>query len=83
MFGSTHQRYLLARFRHIEELLGEAIAALEPGDDGRLFRRVEPDATPVQRKILSDRLGQIRYALRRFMNAQCLEDTALLPARLR
>ena len=75
MFGSTHQRYLLARFRHIEELLAEAIAALEPGDDGRLFRRVEPDATPVQRKILSDRLGQIRYALRRFMNAQCLEDT--------
>jgi GTP-binding protein EngB required for normal cell division len=76
MFSSTHRGYLLARFRHIEELLGEAVAALEPGEDVRLFRRVTPDATSTQRRILTDYLGQIRYALRRFMEAQQLEDTA-------
>jgi hypothetical protein len=30
----------------------------------------------VQRKILADHLGQIQYALKRFIDAQHLEDAA-------
>lgn len=63
MIAANHQRYLLSRFRHIEEISGEAIRALAPADDERLFRRVMPDATPEQRKILADYLAQVRWSL--------------------
>lgn len=76
MFRLTHQRYLISRFRHIEALLGEALDALEPRRDQRLFADAQPDATPAQRKILADHLTQIRFDLRRFMQTQQLKDTA-------
>lgn len=76
VLGSTHQRYLLSRVHRIDELVGDAIGALEPKEDDRLYRPVNPDATPAQQKILTDYLGQIRFALRRFMAAQRIEETA-------
>lgn len=74
MIPANHQRYLLSRFRHIEEMLAEAIGALEPSDDERLFRRVIPDATPAQRKLLTEHLAQVRFVIRRFMEAEQMED---------
>lgn len=74
MIPANHQRYLLSRFRHIEETLAESIRALEPTGGERLFRRVVPDATPAQLKVLTDHLAQVRFALRRFMEAQHMED---------
>lgn len=76
MFPSTHQRYLLSRFRHIDELLDDALRALEPARDARLFSEHSPDATPAQRKILADYFAQVRFTLERFMQAQRIEDTA-------
>jgi len=75
MFPYTHQRYLLSRFHHLDELLGDAVNALEPRGDGRLFRHVTPDASPAQREALADHLSEIRRTLRYFMDAHQLQDT--------
>ena len=82
MFPSAHQRYLLSRLHYIDEMLGEAVLALDPGLCGRLFKRVTPDATPVQRKILTDYVSQIRYVLEQFMLAQHIEEGRAPPSGL-
>lgn len=74
MFPANHQRYLFSRFRHIDEILGDAVQALEFTDETRLFPRMVRDATPAQRKVLQDYLAQLRFALKRFMEAQQLQD---------
>jgi hypothetical protein len=74
VFLRNHQRYLLSRIRHIDEVLGDAVQALAPADNARLFKRVTPDATPAQRKILADYLAQVRFTLQRFVEAQQLQD---------
>lgn len=76
VFPANHQRYLFSRFRHIDEILGDAVQALERSDETRLFPHAIRDATPAQRKILEDYLAQLRFALKRFMDKQALEDTA-------
>jgi GTP-binding protein EngB required for normal cell division len=74
VFPPNHQRYLFSRFHYLDETLGEAIRALEPTDDGRLFKSVVPDASATQRKILADYLAQLRFALRNFIEAQQLQE---------
>jgi GTP-binding protein EngB required for normal cell division len=74
VFPPNHQRYLFSRFHYIDETLGEAVQALQPNDEGRLFKPLVPDATPAQRKILADYLAQLRFALRNFIEAQRLQD---------
>ena len=74
VFPSNHQRYLFSRFHYIDETLGDAVQALEPGDDGRLFKPLVPDATPAQRKILADYLTQLRFALRNFIETHELQE---------
>ena len=82
MFPSAHQRYLLSRLHYIDEMLGEAVRALDPDLGGRLFKGVIPDATPVQRKILADYVSQIRYMLDQFMLAQHIEEGIAPPSGL-
>ncbi len=74
VFSPNHQRYLFSRFHYIDETLGEAIQALAPTDEGRIFKPLVPDATPAQRKILADYLTQLRFALRKFIEAQDLKE---------
>ncbi len=74
MLNESQKRYLLTRLHSIEETLCEAAEQLEPRDRNRLFRRIEPDATATQRKVLSDFIAQLRFALRRFMLGQELRD---------
>jgi GTP-binding protein EngB required for normal cell division len=74
VFPPNHQRYLFSRFHYIDETLGEALQALQPTDEGRLFRPLVPDATPAQRKILADYLAQLRFVLRNFIEAQQLQE---------
>jgi hypothetical protein len=69
-FSSNHQRYLLSRIRHVDEILGNAMQALALTDEGRLFKPVTPNATATQRKILGDYLAQLRFALRQFVDGQ-------------
>lgn len=75
MFHENHQRYLLSQFRSIDKLLSEAAANLRPGDDGRLFPTHVPDTTSDQRQVLSDYVAQLRFLLRRFLQAQNLTDS--------
>jgi GTPase Era involved in 16S rRNA processing len=74
VFNESQQRYLINRLSSIESLLTEAAQQLQPGDS-RLFRKIQPDATSMQRKTLHDYVVQIRFALRRFVLAQQLEDS--------
>jgi GTP-binding protein EngB required for normal cell division len=76
VFPDNHQRYLFSRLRHIDEILGDAVQALEFTDETRLFRRVIRDATPAQRKVLQDYLAHLRFALKRFIEAQQLQDAS-------
>ena len=74
VFPANHQRYMFSRFRHIDEILGDAVHALELRDETRLFPSVIRDATPAQRKILQDYVAQLRFALERFVEAQDFQD---------
>ncbi len=74
MFNESQQRYLVSRLRSIDEMLSEAVERLAPSDSGQVFRAVDADATPAQRKVLADHLAQVRFALRRFMLARQLRD---------
>jgi GTP-binding protein EngB required for normal cell division len=74
MFSATHQRYLLSSFRSIDKLLSEALANLRADDDGRLFATHTPDATESQRQVLSDYVAQLRFILRRFLQARAFSD---------
>jgi GTP-binding protein EngB required for normal cell division len=75
VFPPNHQRYLFSRFHYIDETLGEAVQALQPTDEGRLFSPLVPDATAAQRKILADYLAQLRFAIRNFIESQQLQET--------
>jgi GTP-binding protein EngB required for normal cell division len=75
MFRENQQRYLLTRFHSIDKRFSEALAELQPADDGRLFATHIPDATLSQRQVLSDYVAQLRFLLRRFLHAQSLLDT--------
>jgi GTP-binding protein EngB required for normal cell division len=74
VFPANHQRYLFSRFRYIDEILGDALHALELTDQTRLFPPVIRDATPAQRKVLQDYLAHLRFALKRFIEGQQLQD---------
>jgi GTP-binding protein EngB required for normal cell division len=75
MLNESQQRYVVARLRHVEELLGDALAGLMVGDNARLFPRLIPDATASQRKIVHDYLKQLSFATQQFLNSQSLRDT--------
>jgi len=61
-----------ADFVHIDEILGEAVHALELSDETRLFPRAIRDAA--QRKMLEDYLAQLRLSLKAFIDTQVLQD---------
>jgi len=75
MFGENQRRYLFSRFQSIDRRFSEALADLQPADDGKLFATHIPDATLSQRQVLSDYVAQLRFLLRRFLRAQSLTDT--------
>ena len=62
--NENHRRTLLAGFKYIDGLLTEGSAGLAPAEDGAIFSLVAPDATPVQRKVISDQVARVRRAVR-------------------
>ena len=62
--NENHRRTLLAGFRYIDRLLTEGSAGLAPAEGGAIFSLVAPDATPVQRKVISDQMARVRRAVR-------------------
>ena len=67
--NENHQRTLLAGFRYIDNLLAEALAGLHSGDDGSIFSPTVPDATPVQRRVITDQAARLRRTLRAALDA--------------
>jgi GTP-binding protein EngB required for normal cell division len=83
MFGENQRRYFISQFRYIDELLGAALEELNPeADPNRLFQKIDHDATLAQRKTLGDFVSQLRFSLRRFMQANDLYDERGLPSGL-
>ena len=67
--NASHRNTLLAGFRHIDGLLTDALAGLAPADDGAIFAPVVPDATAMQRKVVTDQMARLRRALRAALDA--------------
>ena len=82
MFGANQRRYLFNQLRYIDELLSDAARELELAPSGRMFAKVLPDASLVQRRTLRDFLEQLRFVLRRFMDANDLHDERVIPSGL-
>lgn len=65
--NANHQRHLIATFRYIDRLLGEAGDILENADSGSPFADHTQDASPVQREVILDHLRRIRAVVDRLM----------------
>lgn len=76
MLHEYHRQYLLSRFRHLDGVLSEISAQLQPADDGRLFETHIADAGAGQRQVLEYYFAQIRFTLHRFTQAQAMPATA-------
>ncbi len=61
--GFGHLNSLRASFKYVDRLLSEALAFLAPPTEGLVFPVVRPDATPVQRKVITDQVARLRRAL--------------------
>lgn len=68
--NDNHKRALLATFRHLDEMLGDALIKLQPSDSESLFPQLIPDAAPLQRKVIGDYLARFRHLMRRFLDDQ-------------
>lgn len=65
--NDNHQRHLLASFRRIDDLLGEAGHILDAADSDSIFTEYTQDASPVQRKVIADYIRQVRETMSRTM----------------
>jgi GTP-binding protein EngB required for normal cell division len=66
--NDNHIRHLIAIFRHVDELLDEAVAKLGPQEAARLFPAYTPDAAPIQRKLIADYARRVREAMGTTLN---------------
>ncbi|NWG31528.1 MAG: dynamin family protein, partial [Rhodocyclaceae bacterium] len=66
--NESQLRHLVVSFRHIDELLGEAVRNLSAEADASPFARYTQDASPVQRKVVADHVAGIRRAMARIMD---------------
>lgn len=69
VFNENHKRRLLATFRHVDELLAEVLDVLDTSGQGSLFARYIGDASPIQRKVVSDYAARIRATMRAVLEA--------------
>ena len=68
-FSDNHKRLLLTSFSHMDKLLAQAAANLEPTEGNRLFPPCVPDATPIQRRVIGDYIGSFRNVARPFLES--------------
>lgn len=65
--NENHQRHLLASFRQIDDLLGEAGHIMDATGSASLFTEYTQDASPVQRKVIANYMRRVREAMSRIM----------------
>jgi small GTP-binding protein len=66
--NDNHIRHLVAIFRHVDELLEQAVDKLGPLEAARLFPAFIPDAAPIQRKLFADYSQRVRAAMKAALN---------------
>jgi hypothetical protein len=74
MFNEGQVLHLIAHFRYIDKLLGEASADLTRPTDGRLFELCIYDATSEQRQVLMAQVQELRAIIRSFIQMHSLPD---------
>lgn len=72
----SHRQYLLSQIRHLDELLADLAALLEPPRAGRLFHEVIADLGEAEKQALQPQLAAVRKILQRFLLQQGLNDGA-------
>jgi hypothetical protein len=65
--NENHQRRLVATFRHVDKLLGEAGHILGAADSASPFAECTPDASPAQRQVIDDYIARVREVMIRVM----------------
>src|SRR5579862_6881861 len=67
LFRPSHERRLLTTFRHVDELVSQAVSRLEPVAAASPLSEFVPDATLEQQKAAADSLRELRELMRRFV----------------
>ena len=62
-FNENHRRRVLSTFRYLDQLLDDAEHIMASARSRSAFPKYVPDATPVQRKVLSDHISRFRDTL--------------------
>ncbi len=62
-FNDNHRRRVLSSFRYLDQLLDETEHIMAAARSRSAFPKYVPDATPVQRKVLSDHISRFRDTL--------------------
>lgn len=74
MLNESQERHVISHLRHTEELLARGLDELDADPKGAVFPQKVPDATLSQLRVLRDHLAQLRFVIRRFVQAQSLTD---------
>ncbi len=67
LFPPNHQTRLLTTFKHVDEVLVQALSRLESASDSP-FSEYVADAGPAECKVLADYLDQLRAVMRGFLD---------------
>jgi GTP-binding protein EngB required for normal cell division len=65
--NDNHKRHLLNTFQHVDNLLADALQALNSTEAPSPFQRYVPDTLPIQRKVLADYIANLRGTMVRIL----------------
>jgi hypothetical protein len=69
LFQSNHERRLLTTFRHIDELVSEAVTGLSAYANESPLSEFVADGEAEQQKLAAECLAQLRDVMRRFLDS--------------
>jgi hypothetical protein len=67
LFQPNHERRLLTTFRHVDELVSQAVARLEPEASASPLCEFVPDANPDQHRVATECLERMRSLMGGFL----------------
>ncbi len=67
LFQPNHERRLLTTFRHVDELVSQAVARLEPEASASPLSEFIPDANPNQLEVATECLERMRSLMGGFL----------------
>jgi hypothetical protein len=66
LFPPNHEIRLLTTFKHVDDVLAQAISRLESASASP-FSEFVPDAGPAERQVMADHLDRLRAVMRGFL----------------